>query len=303
MTHSHQVIIDCDPGLDDAIAILLALASPELDVRAITTVAGNVPVWRSTENARRVVELAGRPDLPVHKGANAPLMRPLLTAEHVHGETGLDGSHLPAAQHTAAEGDASERILAILAEAPPDHVTICAIAPMTNLAQAHDLDPETFRRARAIVAMGGAQASPGNAGASAEFNIRVDPDAARTVFRSGVPIVLHSLDSTSKTLATEPRIAEIRALGTRVGAAVADLLAHSNRALGLTNAVHDPHVVAWLLDPSLYDTRPAVIHVEVDRTESLGQTRFDWQESAASVVTDVDAAAFFGLLLDRLGRF
>lgn len=302
MMPPHQVIIDCDPGHDDAIAILLALASPELDVLAITTVAGNVPVTRSTANARRIVELAGRPEVAVHAGAAAPLNRPLVTAEHVHGKTGLDGPDLPAPQQAAADGDACDRILAILATAPAGHVTICALAPMTNLAHALARNPEVFGRARQIIAMGGAQVPAGTANAPVEFNIQVDPEAAKAVFSAGIPIVLHSLDSTSKTVATESRIAAIRGLQTPVGTAVADLLSYSNRTLGETSAVHDPNVVAWLLDPALYKTRAAAIRVEVNCPIAIGQTYFDWQGDGAQIVADVNDTAFFGLLLDRLGR-
>lgn len=190
------IIIDCDPGQDDALAILLALASPEdLEVLAITTVAGNVPLALTAVNARKILELAGRSEVPVYAGCDRPLLRPPVTAEHVHGRTGLDGAELPAPGIELAPGHAVDAIIALIRERPTGTVTLCPIGPLTNVALAMRLAPDIVERIKRIVLMGGA-AGAGNVTPSAEFNIYADPHAASIVFAAGVPLVMHGLDVT-----------------------------------------------------------------------------------------------------------
>ena len=196
------IIIDCDPGQDDALAILLALGSPdELAVLAVTAVAGNVPLALTQENARKVVELAGRRDLAVHAGAERPLVREPVTAEFVHGATGLDGADLPAPTLPLSAVHAVDAIVDLLRAHEPGSVTLCALGPLTNVALALLKAPEIAGRIREIVLMGGA-IGEGNITPSAEFNIYVDPHAAKVVFEAGVPIVMHGLDVTHQALVT-----------------------------------------------------------------------------------------------------
>ena len=248
------IIIDCDPGQDDALAILLALASPEeLEVLAITAVAGNVPLALTQANARKVVELSGRREVPVHAGCERPLVRALVTAEYVHGRTGLDGADLPAPTLPLADAHAVDALIDALRARPAGTVTLCPIGPLTNLALALLKAPDIAPRIRQIVLMGGA-IGEGNITPSAEFNIYVDPHAAQVVFEAGVPLVMHGLDVTHQALVTPARLAAIRDLGTPVSAAVTGLLEFYNvydqTRRGRPGApLHDPCTIAWLLRP------------------------------------------------------
>ncbi len=302
------IVIDCDPGMDDAIALLLALASPEaLDLRGVTTVAGNVPVDRCTENALRVLELADRTDVPVHAGCPRPLLRPLVTARDVHGEDGLGGADLPPPATAAAPRHGVDLLLSTLGgstEGAP--ATLCATGPLTNLAVALVRDPDVFRRAARIVLMGGAL-GPGNVTPSAEFNFHVDPHAARIVLGGGVPVTMIGLDATRRARATAPRIAALEAVGTRAGSFVADLLgcsAAARRAEGKAPAppVHDLLVPAFLLRPDLFATRTARVSV-IDWGETdAGRVVEDPGGVEVTLVTGVDADGLFGLLAERLAR-
>ncbi len=309
-----QIIIDTDPGQDDAIAILLALASPELDVLGITTVAGNVPLPLTTLNARRLIALAKRGDVPIRSGAEAPLVRPLVTAEHVHGKTGLDGWDWPDEPGIALAGtDAAEWIAGTVMEAPEGTITLCPLGPLTNVARAMDIAPGLAARLKQIVLMGGGYFEGGNITPMAEFNIYVDPHAADRVFRSGARIVMAPLDVTHKALMPKSFVEGLAALGTPVGLASAGMLGFYERfdveKYGEAGGpLHDPCVIAWLLRPDLFKGKDCFVAVETESPLCLGATVVDWwnvwhdRVANAHVLRDVDAEGFFALLLERLAR-
>lgn len=308
----HRIVIDTDPGQDDAVAILLALASPEIEVLGITTVAGNVPLPLTTRNALAVLELAGRADLPVHAGAAAPLRRPLVTAEHVHGRTGLDGVELPEPSAAPASDDAAGFIVETLRREPPDTVTLCPLGPLTNLALAFGRDPEAAARAREIVLMGGAYFEVGNITPAAEFNIYVDPEAAAAVMRSGRPVTILPLDATHEVLTTPARLERLRSLGNRTGEVVASWCGFFERfdveKYGGEGApLHDPCVIARLLRPELFSGRHVNVEVETGSELTRGMTVADWwgvtdRAPNATFLGHADAEGFWELLLERLAR-
>jgi purine nucleosidase len=307
-----SIIIDCDPGHDDALAILLALGSPaELEVLAITAVAGNVPLALTEENARKVCELAGRPDVAVHAGCDRPLVRELVTAEYVHGRTGLDGADLPEPRMPLAPAHAVDAIVELLRSHAPGTITLCPTGPLTNLALALRKAPDIVPRIKEVVLMGGATGE-GNITPSAEFNIYVDPHAAKIVFEAGVPLVMHGLDMTHQALVTPPRLEAIRALGTPLSRAVADLLAFYNgydqTRRGRAGApLHDPCVIAYLLRPALFGGRSCHVAIETHGEHTLGRTVVDWSRRTAktpnaTVIDEIDADGFFAVLTERLAR-
>jgi inosine-uridine nucleoside N-ribohydrolase len=306
------VIIDCDPGHDDALAILLALGSPdELEVLAITVVAGNVPLALTEKNARKVCELAGRADLPVYAGCAHPLVRELVTAEYVHGQTGLDGPELPEPRMPLAGTHAVDAIVEMLRAHPPGTVTLCPTGPLTNIARALRKAPDVVPRIREIVLMGGA-IGLGNITPAAEFNIYVDPHAAKVVFEAGVPLVMHGLDVTHQALVTPDRLQAIRALGTPLAYTVGGLLEFYNgydqTRRGRAGApLHDPCVIAYLLDPALFGGRACHVAIETQGEHTLGRTVVDWSRRTrhapnATVISEIEADGFFALLTERLGR-
>jgi purine nucleosidase len=306
------IIIDCDPGHDDALAILLALASPnELEVIAVTAVAGNVPLALTEKNARKVVELAGRPDLPVHRGCDRPLVRPLVTAEFVHGDTGLDGAELPEPGTAPAPAHAVDAIIEILRARPGGTVTLCPIGPLTNIAMVMRQAPDVVPRIREIVLMGGA-IGEGNFTPAAEFNIYVDPEAAQTVFEAGVPLVMLGLDVTHQALLTPERLNAIRGLDTSLSRTVIGLLEFYNRydqtRRGRVGApLHDPCAIAYLLRPALFTGRPCHVAIETQGEHTLGRTVVDWsgrtgKAPTAMVIDGVDGDGFFAMLTERLAR-
>ena len=308
-----KIIIDTDPGQDDAVAILLALASPdEIAVLGITTVAGNVPLALTEKNARIICELAGRPDIAVFAGCDRPLVQPLVTAEHVHGKTGLDGIALPDPTMPLQAAHAVDFIIDTLRAEPSGSVTLCPLGPLTNIATAFTRAPDIMARVKEIVLMGGAYFEVGNITPAAEFNIYVDPEAAEIVFQSGVPLVVLPLDVTHKVLTTRPRIDAIRAIGSPVAHAVAswtDFFERFDMAkYGAEGApLHDPCVIAYLLAPGLFTGRH--INVEIETTSPLtrGMTVADWwgvtkRPKNAMFMGDVDAAGFYDLLTGRLAR-
>ncbi len=307
---TQKIIIDTDPGQDDAVAILLALASPELDVLGITAVAGNVPLALTEKNARKICELAGRPDIPVYAGAARPLMRELVTAEYVHGKTGLDGPDLPEPTMPLQQGHAVDFIIDTLRS--NDEVTLCALGPLTNIAMAFVKAPDIVERVREIVAMGGGLFEGGNTTPVAEFNIYVDPHAAQTVFKCGRPITLMPLDVTHQCLTTAKRVAAFRALGTRTGEATASLLDFFERfdeqKYGTDGGpLHDPNVIAWLLQPELYEGREINLEVETGSELTMGMTVADWwgvtdRPANVNYVREVDADGFYALLVERLAK-
>ena len=308
---AEPVVIDCDPGQDDAVALLLAFASPdELDVLAVTAVSGNVPLKLTAANALRVVELAGRSEVPVYAGCDRPLLRPVTTAERVHGHTGLDGAGLPEPATALAPGHAVEAIIELVRERPSGTITLCAVGPLTNIALALRLAPDIAGRIGRIVLMGGA-AGPGNVTPSAEFNIYVDPHAADIVFRSGVPIVMHGLDVTRQALVTDRRLAAIAAIDTPVSRAIVGMLdfygARSRAGPAGGAPLHDPCAVAYLLDPGLFRGHECHVAVETEGAHTSGRTVVDRSGRAeeppnATVIDEVDADGFFALLTERLAR-
>jgi purine nucleosidase len=309
---AQPIIIDTDPGQDDAVAIMLALASPELEVLGITAVAGNVPLSLTEVNARKVCELAGRPDVKVHSGSSRPLIRDLVTAEHVHGKTGLDGPELPEPQMKLQEQHAVDFIVETLMEREPGTVTLCPLGPLTNIALALIREPKIASRIKQIVLMGGGFFEGGNITPTAEFNVYVDPHAADVVLRSGVPIVMMPLDVTHKALTTRKRVDAIRNLGTRVGEATAEMLVFYERfdeeKYGSDGGpLHDPCVIAWLLKPELFAGRTCNVMVETASELTLGMTVADWwgvtdRPANATFMRDIDHEGFFQLLTERLGR-
>jgi purine nucleosidase len=308
-----KIIIDTDPGQDDAVAILLALASPEeIEVLGITAVAGNVPLNLTARNARIVCELAGRPDVPVYAGCAEPLNRPLVTAEHVHGKTGLDGPVLPDPTMELQPEHAVQFIIDTLRAEPAGSVTLCPLGPLTNIATAFRDAPDIVDRVQEIVLMGGAYFEVGNITPAAEFNIYVDPEAAEIVFKSGAPIVVMPLDVTHKVLVTKPRNDAFRALGTPVGKAVAEMTDFFERfdreKYGSDGApLHDPCVTAYLLRPDLFQGRHINVEIETGSELTLGMTIADWwrvtdRPANALFIGSVDDDGFFDLLTERLAR-
>lgn len=307
---ARKIIIDTDPGQDDAVALLLALASPELDIVGITTVAGNGPLARTAINARTVCEVAKKPDTKVFAGAVRPLLRPLVTAEEVHGKTGLDGYDLPAPTMLLQSQHGVDLIIETLMKEDVGTVTLCALGPLTNIASALIREPKIAERIQEIVLMGGGYFEGGNITPSAEFNIYVDPHAAAVVFQSGIQITMMPLDVTHKVLTTEKRIAAIRGIGTPVGEVVAAWLEFFERydeaKYGTDGGpLHDPNVIAYLLEPELYSGRHCNVEIEINSELTMGQTVVDWwgvtdRPKNALFITDVDADRFFELLTERL---
>lgn len=308
-----KIIIDTDPGQDDAFAILLALASPqELEVLGITAVAGNVPLALTERNARIVCELAGRSDVKVFAGCDRPLTRALVTAEHVHGKTGLDGPVMVEPVMALQPTHAVDFIIETLRSEAPGTVTLCPLGPLTNIATAFRKAPDVVSRVAEIVLMGGAYFEVGNITPAAEFNIYVDPEAAAVVFGADVPIVVMPLDVTHKVLTTRARVERLRALGSRVGQVAADWADFFERfdvaKYGTEGGpLHDPCVVAYLLKPGLFSGRLINVEIETQSELTLGMTVADWwgvtnRKANAYFVGDVDAQGFFDLLTERLAR-
>lgn len=308
-----KIIIDTDPGQDDAVAILLALASPEeIEVLGITCVAGNVPLDLTSRNARIVCELAGKPDVKVFAGCDRPLGRDLVTAEHVHGKTGLDGPDLPDPSMPLQDGHAVDYIIDTLRAEPAGSVTLCPLGPLTNIATAFEKAPDIVAKVQEIILMGGGYFEGGNITPTAEFNIYVDPQAADIVFRSGVPLVVMPLDVTHKALVTKSRNDAFRALNTPVGTAVAQMTDFFERfdkeKYGSNGApLHDPCVTAYLINPELFTGRHINVEIEVTSELTMGMTVADWwrvtnRAPNAMFMGGIDADGFFALLTERLAR-
>ncbi|MFD2174167.1 nucleoside hydrolase [Rhodobacter lacus] len=309
---TRKIIIDTDPGQDDAVALLLALASPELEVLGLTCVAGNVPLDLTARNARVICELAGRTEIPVFAGCDRPMERALVTAEYVHGKTGLDGLALPLPRMKLQERHAVDFLIETLRAEPPGTVTLCPLGPLTNIATAFARAPDIKERVAEIVLMGGGFFEGGNVTPTAEFNIYVDPQAADIVLRSGVAVVMMPLDVTHKALTTRARIEAFRALGTPVGHAVAcwtDFFERFDMAkYGSDGApLHDPCVIAYLLQPDLFSGRHINVAVETRSELTMGMTVADWwrvspRKANVLYMRDLDAAGFYALLTERLAR-
>lgn len=312
MSEPRKIIIDTDPGQDDAAAIMLALGSPELEILGLTTVAGNVPLSRTSKNARIILEFCSRTDIKVYAGADKPIARPLVTAEHVHGKTGLDGPELHEPQLPLETQHAVDFIIETLRREPADTVTLCTLGPLTNIALVLDKAPDVAGRVRELVMMGGGFFEGGNITPAAEFNIYVDPEAAAAVFRSGIPIVMMPLDVTHKVLTLKSRVAKLRAIGSRPAAALVEMLDFFERfdveKYGSDGGpLHDPTVIAYLLRPELFSGRDCNVEVETASPLTAGMTVVDWwqvtgRKHNARVMRDIDSDGFFALLTERVGR-
>ncbi|MEJ8560847.1 nucleoside hydrolase [Yoonia sp. GPGPB17] len=308
-----KIIIDTDPGQDDAVAILLALASPEdIDVLGITAVAGNVPLPLTEKNARIVCELVSKPETRVFAGCDAPMQRKLVTAEHVHGKTGLDGPQMADPTMPLQEQHAVDFIIETLRNEPKGTVTLCPIGPLTNIAVAFERAPDIIERIQEIVLMGGAYFEVGNITPTAEFNIYVDPEAAKIVFGAGAPLVVMPLDVTHKALTTRNRIDAFRSMHTKVGDMVAAWTDFFERfdmeKYGSEGApLHDPCTIAYLIEPQLFEGRHINVEIETEAELTLGMTVADWwrvtdRPANAMFMKDIDASGFYALLAARLAR-
>lgn len=309
MTAARPIILDCDPGLDDAVALLLALASPQdIELLGVTVVAGNAPLEFCAVNARKICELAGCKDTPVYSGCSRPILKPLVTAPEVHGVTGLAGAGLPPPTMALQAQHAVDFIIDTVKAR--DGVTLCPIGPLTNIALALIKAPEIAARIREIVLMGGAMHG-GNVTPVAEFNFYVDPHAAQGVLSSGIPVVMFGLDVTHTVLVTPERIAALRAIGSRVGTTVANMMAAlPQRDAGHYGGcpLHDPCVIAYLIRPDLFSGRDCYVEALTDAGPAQGQSVVDWRgvtgrAANVRVVERADAAGFFRLLNECLTRF
>ena len=308
-----KVILDCDPGQDDAVALFLALSSTdELDVLGITTVAGNVPLALTQRNARMMCDIAGREDLRVFAGCERPLELDPITAEYIHGSTGIDGVAVFEPKTPLQEQHAVDFLIEALLNSK-DPVTLIPTGPMTNIATAIQREPAILNNVEQIVSMGGAMREGGNRSPSAEFNILVDPHAAEVVYNCGRPVTAMGLDVTHQVLSTRARVARIRELGNDVAEATAGMLSffhrYDTKKYGSEGApLHDPCTVAWLLQPDLFATKRCNISVEKDAELTMGHTAVDfWHVTDRPENVDwayeVDADGFYDLLVERLGRF
>jgi purine nucleosidase/pyrimidine-specific ribonucleoside hydrolase len=298
-------VLDCDPGHDDAVAILLAAASPALDLRAITTVAGNGTLDKVTLNARKVCTLAGIRDVPIAAGADRPLRRTLETAAHVHGESALDGPALPEPDVPLDPRPADEVIAAVAAEAG-DPVTLLAVGPLTNVAIALDRHPGLAERLRRIVVMGGSTGR-GNHTPYAEFNIYVDPEAAERVFSSGVPVAMVGLNLTHQAIATPAVVERLVALDTELARVVAGWMTYFGATyedvFGLAGPpVHDPCAVALAIDPDLVRCIESFVAIETEGRWTRGATVVDLhgrlgRAPNARVAMELDVARFWELVI------
>lgn len=309
-----KIIIDCDPGQDDAVALFLAMASrDELDLLGVTTVAGNVPLALTQRNARMMCDIAGRQDIPVFAGCERPMLLDPITAEYIHGATGIDGVEVFEPRTPLQDAHAVDFIIASLLAADPASITLVPTGPMTNIATAIRREPRILAGIERIVSMGGAMRESGNRSPSAEFNVLVDPHAADIVYNCGVPVTAMGLDVTHQVLSTRERVARIGGLGNAVAAATAGMLGffhrYDTRKYGSNGApLHDPCTVAWLLRPELFETKLCNVSVETESELTMGHTAVDFW-----YVTDrppnvewaygVDADGFYELLTERLARF
>jgi len=307
------IIIDCDPGQDDAINLLLAMSSPdELDILGITTVAGNVPLALTERNARQICDIAGRADMKVFAGCERPMQRELLTAEHVHGKTGIDGVEITSPGTPLCEQHAVDFIIEALS-ATAEPLTLVPTGPLTNIATAIEREPAILDNVAEIVLMGGAMREGGNHSPSAEFNILVDPHAADLVFRCGKPITVLGLDVTHQVLATPGRRDRIREINNDAGRATAGMLDFFNRhdtvkygSLGAP--LHDPCTVAFLLAPNLFEGKACNLTVETASELTMGHTAVDFwhvtdRPDNVTWIWSVDADGFYDLLIERLERY
>ncbi|HIO61427.1 MAG TPA: nucleoside hydrolase [Deltaproteobacteria bacterium] len=308
---SQKIIIDTDPGQDDAIGILLALGSPkELDLLGIVTVAGNVPLELTSQNALMLCELANKTETKVFAGCSGPLVRPLVTAEHVHGKTGLDGAELPPPTISLQKQHGVDWTVETLLEAEDNSITICCFAPLTNVAMAMIKAPGILPKINKIVMMGGGYFEGGNITPTSEFNIFVDPHAANTVLGCGRPLVMLPLDVTHKALMQRKWLEDLKALGTPVSDAAYGMMSFYERfdleKYGSSGGpLHDPTVIAYLLQPELFEGKFVNVEIEISSELTMGMTVVDWwdvtdRKPNVTYINQINAEGFFSLILERL---
>ncbi len=311
---ARKIIIDCDPGQDDAVALFLAFASSdELELLGITTVGGNVPLALTSRNARLMCDIADRRDVAVYAGCTEPMVRSLMTAEMVHGDTGINGIDVFEPDTPLQDEHAVDFIIQTLLAADEDSITLIPMGPLTNIAVAIQREPKILPKVEQIVLMGGAMREGGNRTPSAEFNILVDPDAADIVLQCGRPITQMGLDVTHQVLSTVDRVERIKALDNPVALATAGMLSFFDRFdtekyTSRGAPLHDPCTVAWLLQPELFEGKDCNVSVETQSELTLGHTAVDfWQVTDRPInvhwVYGVDADGFYDLLIERLARF
>ena len=311
MIRKKDIIIDCDPGQDDAVMLLLAFGAPEnLNILGITTVAGNVGLLKTSRNARIISEIGGRHDIKIFSGCNKPLIQNLVTAEHVHGMEGIDGAPIyePAIQLQKEHG--VDFIISTLISASENSITLVPTGPLTNIALALSREPKISRKIKEIILMGGAMREGGNTTPSAEFNIYVDPHAADIVFRCGRPITVMPLDVTHQVITSKQRTQEIGQLGNKVGKIVQSMLEFYNRfdkeKYGTDGGpLHDPCTIAYLLQPEIFTGKKVNLTVEIQSELTLGSTSVDFwnitnRPKNVNWIYKVDSDAFFKLLIKKL---
>ena len=308
-----NIIIDCDPGQDDAIMLLLAFSAPEkLNILGITTVAGNVPLEKTQRNARIITELAGIENIKIYAGCDRPIKKKLITAEYVHGIEGIDGAPIFNPKIPLEEQHAVDFIIETLSLSEDDSITLVPTGPLTNIAQAIKKNPKILNKISEIVIMGGAMKEGGNTTPSAEFNIYVDPHAAEIVLNAGKPIVIMPLDVTHKVITNTEITNRIENLGNKSGKLVASMLKFYNRfdenKYGSDGGpLHDPCTIAYLLDSELFIGKQVNVSVETKSELTLGCTSVDfWEVTNKSKncfwIYDVNKDGFFDMLLRQISK-
>tara|TARA_B100001769_G_scaffold101432_1_gene78501 strand:- start:162 stop:1100 length:939 start_codon:yes stop_codon:yes gene_type:complete len=305
-----KIIIDTDPGQDDAVALLLALASKELEILGITCVAGNVPLSLTSENARKILELTRYTEIPVFAGADRPIKRTLVTAEHVHGKTGIDGPVLEKPKIKLQSKEAIEFIIETILSYPKDEITLCTLGPLTNIGLAFQREPRIKTLIKEIIMMGGGFFEGGNITPAAEFNIYVDPEAAAEVLVSGIPITMLPLDVTHRALTSRSRIESFRKIGNKAGIATAEMLDFFERfdveKYGSEGGpLHDPNVIVYLLRPEFYEGKYVNVEIEVGSDLTRGMTVVDWwnvttRKKNVYYIDKVKDEEFFNFLIERI---
>lgn len=310
---TRKIIIDTDPGQDDAAALMLAFgSSQELEIIGLCAVAGNVALDLTSKNIRKICELCHQTDIPVYEGATKPLFKTPVTAEHVHGATGLDGPVLPEPTMQVEQQHAVDYIIETVRNAPEQSITICTLGSMTNLALAFQKAPDIAGRLQEVVMMGGGFSEGGNISPAAEFNVFVDPHAADIVMRSGAKLTMSPLDITHQLLATRAHLERIKAIGSAPALAMVEMLEFSERfdlaKFGTDGApLHDPSVIAYLVKPELFEGRLCNVSVETQSELTMGMTVVDWwhvtdHPKNVTFLRKVDAEGFFDLFIERLAR-
>lgn len=305
-----RIILDTDPGQDDALALYLAIASPEeIELVSVVSVAGNVPQPLVTTNALALLELAGRTDIPVYRGCELPLIRKQYTAEYVHGDTGIDGADIPAASQAVQPQHGVDHIIEVCLAGDEGSITLCPVGPLTNIGMAIAKERSIIPKIREILWMGGAFDEPGNTTTLAEFNAFVDPDAAAIVFNSGIPMTIFPLDVTHKAILPPAAVDQLRAVDSAVTTACAGMIdfygVYDIKKYGwIGAAMHDPTVIAYLIDPTLFTGKRLSVAIDHSDEASLGNTyeRTDGSEPNATVMFDIDAERFFKLVVERWSR-